>query len=145
VAITFEVPKLKGFTKKQTADWLKIVAEKEGAQIERLYYKSFKRQEMIELNTQFLGHEYDTDIISFSIHEHPMPIDADFAIGWDQINEQASELNQPLLKELHRILVHGLLHCIGYDDQTEDDRQEIRGKEDMYLSIHPECSTWNRN
>jgi len=98
VAITFEVPKLKGFTKKQTADWLKIVAEKEGAQIERLYYKSFKRQEMIELNTQFLGHEYDTDIISFSIHEHPMPIDADFAIGWDQINEQASELNQPLLK-----------------------------------------------
>lgn len=145
MAITFEVPKLKGFTKKQTADWLKIVAEKEGAQIERLYYKSFKRQEMIELNTQFLGHEYDTDIISFSIHEHPMPIDADFAIGWDQINEQASELNQPLLKELHRILVHGLLHCIGYDDQTEDDRQEIRGKEDMYLSIHPECSTWNRN
>jgi len=143
VAITFEVPKLKGFTKKQTADWLKMVAEKEGARIQRLHYKSFKRQEMIELNTQFLGHEYDTDIISFTIQEHPMPIDADFALGWDQINEQASEFDQPLLKELHRILVHGLLHCIGYDDNNEVDQKEIRSKEDSYLTIHPECSTWN--
>ena len=120
-----------------------MVAEKEGARIQRLHYKSFNRQEMIELNTQFLGHEYDTDIISFTIQEHPMPIDADFALGWDQINEQASEFDQPLLKELHRILVHGLLHCIGYDDNNEVDQKEIRSKEDSYLTIHPECSTWN--
>jgi probable rRNA maturation factor len=143
VAITFEVPKLNGFAKKQTADWLRLVAEKEGARIQRLHYKSFKRQDMIDLNTQFIGHEYDTDIISFSIQEHPLPIDADFALGWDQINEQANEFDQPLLKELHRILVHGLLHCVGYDDHTEVDQKEIRSKEDLYLSIHPECSTWN--
>jgi probable rRNA maturation factor len=143
VAITFEIPKLNGFTKKHTADWLKHVAEIEGARIQRLHYKSFNRQEMIELNTQFLGHEYDTDIISFSVHEHPKPIDADFALGWDQINEQASELNESFVKELHRILVHGLLHCIGYDDHSEEDQKEIHSKEDLYLSIHPECSTWN--
>lgn len=145
MAITFEIPKLKGFIKKQTADWLKQVAASEGARIQRLHYKSFKRQEMIELNTQFLGHEYDTDIISFSIDEHPLPIDADFALGWDQINEQATELDQPLVKEVHRILVHGLLHCVGYDDHTEEDQHEMRTKEDFYLSIHPECSTWNSN
>jgi probable rRNA maturation factor len=143
VTITFEIPKLKGFAKKQTADWLKQVAVSEGARIQRLHYKSFKRQEMIELNTQFLGHEYDTDIISFSIDEHPLPIDADFALGWDQINEQSVELDQPLIKEVHRILVHGLLHCLGYDDHSEEDQQEMRAKEDFYLSIHPECSTWN--
>ncbi len=143
MTITFEIPKLKGFAKKQTADWLKQVAVSEGARIQRLHYKSFKRQEMIELNTQFLGHEYDTDIISFSIDEHPLPIDADFALGWDQINEQSVELDQPLIKEVHRILVHGLLHCLGYDDHSEEDQQEMRAKEDFYLSIHPECSTWN--
>ena len=143
MAITFEIPKLEGFAKKQTADWLKQVAVSEGARIQRLHYKSFKRQEMIELNTQFLGHEYDTDIISFSIDEHPLPIDADFALGWDQINEQSVELDQPLVKEVHRILVHGLLHCLGYDDHSEEDQQEMRAKEDFYLSIHPECSTWN--
>ncbi len=93
MAITFEVPKLKGFAKKQTADWLRLVAEKEGARIQRLHYKSFKRQEMIALNTQFLGHEYDTDIISFSIQEHPLPIDADFALGWDPTSKQVSSTN----------------------------------------------------
>lgn len=143
MAITFEIPKLKGFVKKQTAEWLKQVAVSEGARIQRLHYKSFKRQEMIELNTQFLGHEYDTDIISFSIDEHPLPINADFALGWDQINEQAIELDQPLVKEVHRILVHGLLHCLGYDDHSEEDQHKMRAKEDFYLSIHPECSTWN--
>lgn len=99
---------------------------------------------MIALNKQFLDHDYDTDIITFSEAEAPNAIESDFALGWDQIKLQSTELNEAFLRELHRILVHGLLHCLGYDDQTESDRVVIREKEDFYLTQHPECSTWNK-
>jgi len=143
VAVTFELPKTAGFAKKQTADWLVLVASSEGASIERLSYKAFYREEMIELNRQFLQHDYDTDIITFAESEAPNPVSADFALGWDQIALQSQDLGEVYLKELHRTLVHGLLHCLGYNDQTEAQRKEIRAKEDYYLSVHPGCSTWN--
>lgn len=98
---------------------------------------------MIALNTQFLNHDYDTDIITFSVTEHPLPIESDFALGWSQIQKQAIEWNEPFIRELHRIVVHGLLHCIGYNDHTDEEQKVIRSKEDYYLSIHPERSTWN--
>jgi rRNA maturation RNase YbeY len=143
VAIRFDFPRIPGFTKKQSAEWLFQVALSEGASIERLTYKAFGSKEMIELNMQFLNHDYDTDIITFAESEAPLPISADFALGWDQIALQSRELGEPLVRELHRILVHGLLHCIGYDDRTDEQRLKIRAKEDYYLAIHPECSTWN--
>jgi probable rRNA maturation factor len=143
VAIRFDFPRIPGFTKKQSAEWLFQVALSEGASIERLTYKAFGSKEMIELNMQFLNHDYDTDIITFAESEAPLPISADFALGWDQIALQSRELGEPLVRELHRILVHGLLHCIGYDDRTDEQRLKIRAKEDYYLATHPECSTWN--
>lgn len=143
MAIRFDFPRIPGFTKKQSAEWLFQVALSEGASIERLTYKAFGSKEMIELNMQFLNHDYDTDIITFAESEAPLPISADFALGWDQIALQSRELGEPLVRELHRILVHGLLHCIGYDDRTEEQRLKIRAKEDYYLATHPECSTWN--
>lgn len=143
MAITFEIPKVKGLTKKCTADWLISVAKAEGGSIQRIHYKSFNRNEMIKMNAQFLGHNYDTDIITFSVKEHPESIESDFALGWDQIHEQAVELNESFIRELHRIFVHGLLHCLGYNDQSEDEQEVMRAKEDYYLNYHPECSTWN--
>ncbi|MFM6959903.1 MAG: rRNA maturation RNase YbeY [Schleiferiaceae bacterium] len=143
MAIRFDFPRIPGFTKKQSAEWLFQVALSEGASIERLTYKAFGSKEMIALNMQFLNHDYDTDIITFAESEAPLPISADFALGWDQIALQSRELGEPLVRELHRILVHGLLHCIGYDDRTEEQRLKIRAKEDYYLATHPECSTWN--
>lgn len=144
MAISFDIPKTQGFTKRQTAGWLNQVAAAEGASIARLTYKAFRSSEMIALNTQFLNHDYDTDIITFSEEEAPNAIESDFALGWDQIKLQSRELNEPFLRELHRIIVHGLLHCLGYDDQTEADRVVIREKEDFYLTQHPDCSTWNK-
>ncbi len=144
VAISFDIPNTQGFTKRLTADWLKQVASDEGGSISRLNYKSFNRTEMISLNKQFLNHDYDTDIITFSEVEAPNPVVADFALGWDQIKLQSAELNEPFLRELHRIIVHGLLHCLGYDDQSSADQMVIREKEDFYLNQHPDCSTWNK-
>lgn len=142
--VKFELPKIQGFTRKITTSWLLNVAASEGASIQRIHYKYFRSEEMQRLNQQFLQHDYDTDIISFAVSEHPAPIEADFALGWDQILVQSAQLKEPLLREIHRVLVHGLLHCIGYNDQSDSEQIEMRSKEDFYLAQHPECSTWNK-
>jgi rRNA maturation RNase YbeY len=143
VAVAFEFPKTAGFSKKLSAQWLIEVAQAEGATARRMNYKAFESKQMIALNKQFLDHDYDTDIITFSDSKSESLIEADFAIGWSMVKAQSAELNEPFLKELHRILVHGLLHCLGYDDLTPRDSAEIRLKEEEYLTKHPECSTWS--
>jgi rRNA maturation RNase YbeY len=106
-------------------------------------YKALETDEMIALNKQFLDHDYDTDIITFSDSKSESIIEADFAIGWSMVKAQSVELNEPFLRELHRILVHGLLHCLGYDDLRPREAAEIRRKEEEHLTKHPECSTWS--
>ena len=143
VAVAFEFPKIAGFSKKLCAQWLVEVARAEGATVKRMNYKALETNEMIALNKQFLDHDYDTDIITFSDSKSESIIEADFAIGWSMIKAQSLELNEPFLRELHRVLVHGLLHCLGYDDLMPHEAAEIRLKEEEYLTKHPECSTWS--
>ena len=142
VAVAFEFPRTAGFSKKVCAQWLIEVAQAEGATVKRMNYKTLESDDMVALNKQFLNHDYDTDIISFSDSNSESLIDADFAIGWSMVRAQSTELHEPFLRELHRILVHGLLHCLGYNDLTPDEADAIRLKEDEYLTKHPECSTW---
>ncbi|NQW41738.1 MAG: rRNA maturation RNase YbeY [Cryomorphaceae bacterium] len=143
MAVVFEFPKTSGFSKKACAQWLIDVAREEGATVNRMNYKALEAEEMIALNKQFLDHNYNTDIITFSDSNSESLIEADFAIGWTMVKAQSAELNEPFLRELHRILVHGLLHCLGYDDLTPHEAAEIRLKEEEYLTKHPECSTWS--
>jgi probable rRNA maturation factor len=143
VAVAFEFPKTQGFSKKACAQWLIEVARAEGATVNRMNYKALESDNMVALNKQFLKHDYDTDIITFSDSNSESLIEADFAIGWSAVKAQSAELNEPFLRELHRILVHGLLHCLGYNDMTPEEAAEIRLKEDEYLTKHPECSTWS--
>lgn len=143
VAVAFEFPKTPGFSKKACAQWLIDVARAEGAIVSRMNYKALESDGMVALNKQFLSHDHDTDIITFSDSNSESLIEADFAIGWSMIIAQSAELKEPFLRELHRILVHGLLHCLGYNDLTPRDAAAIRLKEDEYLTKHPECSTWS--
>ena len=143
VAVAFEFPKTPGFSKRVCAQWLIDVARTEGAAVNRMNYKALESDDMIALNKQFLNHDYDTDIITFSDSNSAALIEADFAIGWSMVKAQSAELNEPFLRELHRILVHGLLHCLGYGDGTLQEAAAIRLKEDEYLTKHPECSTWS--
>lgn len=143
VAVAFEFPKTPGFSKKACAQWLIDVARAEGAIVKRMNYRALEADDMIALNKQFLNHDYDTDIITFSDSNSESLIEADFAIGWTMVNAQSTELKEPFLRELHRILVHGLLHCLGYNDLSPEEAATIRLKEDEYLTKHPECSTWS--
>lgn len=89
---------------------------------------------LLEINKQFLNHDYYTDIITFPIEETDTVFEAELYISIDRIKDNAKKLSIAFENELHRIIIHGVLHLCGYKDKTETEIIEIRGKEDFYLS-----------
>jgi len=87
---------------------------------------------LLEVNKKFLDHHYYTDIITFDYVEDKL-ISGDLFISVDRIKENAPEFGVSFFEELLRVVFHGVLHLIGYDDRNETERKEIRSKEDFYL------------
>lgn len=88
---------------------------------------------LLQINKQYLDHDYYTDIISFPMGTNP--IEGDLYISVDRVADNAQSLGIAFLHELHRVIVHGLLHFLGYSDQTDVDKKLMRDKEDHYLQI----------
>ena len=96
---------------------------------------------LLEINHEYLDHNFYTDVISFDLSSSPKEILADIYISVDRIKENAKRLKLSLKEELHRVMLHGLLHVCGYNDKTETQRKLIRKKEDFYLNLYFERST----
>jgi rRNA maturation RNase YbeY len=93
--------------------------------------------EIIRINKEHLDRDYVTDIISFRYDEGPETtneIEGTLFCCAPRIMEQAGEFNEPAEREFRRIFIHGLLHLIGYDDQTKEEKNEMTGLEHKYLS-----------
>lgn len=89
---------------------------------------------LLEINRTHLNHDYYTDIITFDYCEDEY-ISGDLYISIDRVRDNAKELKQTTSTELHRVMVHGVLHLIGYGDKTPDEIREMRSKEDYYLTL----------
>lgn len=87
---------------------------------------------ILEINKQFLGHNYYTDIITFDYTEDEI-INGELYISIDTVKENAVEYGQNFPDELHRVIIHGVLHLCGLDDHEEDDIKEMRQAEDIAL------------
>jgi rRNA maturation RNase YbeY len=88
---------------------------------------------LLDINIKYLNHNYFTDIITFNYVEGEV-ISGDLFISIDRVRENAIEFETILIKELYRVIFHGLLHLIGYNDKTEEEKKIMRKKEDLYLS-----------
>jgi rRNA maturation RNase YbeY len=88
---------------------------------------------LLDINIKYLNHNYFTDIITFNYVEGEI-ISGDLFISIDRVKENASEFETIWIKELYRVIFHGLLHLIGYNDKTEEEKKIMRIKEDLYLS-----------
>jgi len=89
-----------------------------------------------KLNGEFLGHRYVTDVLSFPLGEEPgAPLEGEIYINLDQAARQAAGENVTLRNETHRLLIHGVLHLVGYDDRTPRQRGRMTRKEDEYLKM----------
>ena len=84
-------------------------------------------------NQQFLNHNYFTDVITFDFSEELNYLSGDIYISLDRVRENAKEYRVALRDELLRVMIHGILHLMGLEDQSDEDRKVMRSKEDYYL------------
>lgn len=89
-------------------------------------------EDLLELNRSHLGHDYFTDVITFTIEEKPL--EGEIYISVDRAREQAAEYGVGLYEEVKRLAIHGALHLAGHDDASEAEREGMRKLEDRYLS-----------
>jgi rRNA maturation RNase YbeY len=88
---------------------------------------------LLNLNIDYLKHNYYTDIITFNYVEGNT-ISGDLFISIDRVKENSEQFNTSFTKELYRVIFHGLLHLTGYNDKTDEEKIIMRGKEELYLS-----------
>ena len=128
------------------ANWLIQVARAEQAAIAQLTYVFCSDEYLVSLNQEFLNHDYFTDVITFDQRDDAAaPIEGDIFISYDRVTENAQQMNVSFLDELSRVMVHGLLHLLGFGDFTPAEKQSMRSAEDYYLDsfreITKQCST----
>ena len=114
--------------------WLKMVAESEIKKLGPLSIIFCSDNYILDINIKYLQHDYFTDIITFDYCEGDL-VSGDLFISIDSVRENALHYGVRFEDELDRVMVHGLLHLIGYDDHTSEETAVMRQKEDYYISI----------
>ncbi len=120
--------------KRLTNRWLKLVAESEIRRLGDISIIFCSDNYILDVNMKYLQHDYFTDIITFDYCEGDT-VSGDLFISIDSVRENAAFYGTEFKDELNRVIVHGVLHLIGYDDHSEEDIKEMRAKENYYLSL----------
>lgn len=117
-----------------TRKWMKLTAESEIKKLGEISIIFCSDSYILEINRKYLSHDYYTDIITFDYCEGDT-LSGDLFISIDSVRENAEEYGTEFDNELNRVIIHGLLHLIGYDDHSEKDIAQMRNKENYYLSL----------
>ncbi len=120
--------------RRKTSEWLRLAAESEIFRIGNISIIFCSDNYVLDINQRFLHHDYFTDIITFDYCEGDR-LSGDLFISVDSVRENAVEFGVEFKEELNRVIIHGLLHLMGYDDHTDEDVEMMRSKENYYLSL----------
>lgn len=120
--------------RRKTNEWLKLAAESEIRRIGNISIIFCSDNYVLDINQKYLQHDYFTDIITFDYCEGDR-LSGDLFISVDSVRENSVEFGTEFKDELNRVIIHGLLHLVGYDDHTEKDIKIMRSKENYYLSL----------
>lgn len=120
--------------RRKTNAWLKLAAESEIRRIGNISIIFCSDNYVLDINQKYLQHDYFTDIITFDYCEGDR-LSGDLFISVDSVRENSVEFGTEFKDELNRVIIHGLLHLVGYDDHTEKDIKLMRSKENYYLSL----------
>lgn len=112
--------------------WLNEVAKQEGKRILELSYVFCSDDYLLQINQEYLNHDTLTDIVTFDNSEDPKKIEGDIFISIDRVKENGEKLSTSTT-ELERVMVHGLLHLLGYKDKKKEDKALMTEKEDFYI------------
>jgi probable rRNA maturation factor len=113
--------------------WLEAVARDHGHSINELNFVLMNDDALLEYNRRYLDHDEYTDVITFD-GQTGTGVSGDVLMSYDRIKENAANFGVSAREELHRVMVHGLLHLLGHSDKTKARREAMRGLEDKYLT-----------
>ena len=116
----------------KTSKWIQSIIESEGFEVLEINYVFCDDIYLNKINVEFLNHDTFTDIISFD-YSLGNQIGGDIYISVERVRENAENFNVTFENELHRVLIHGVLHYMGFKDKTEKDKTEMRNKEESCL------------
>ena len=120
----------------QIKNWIEQIAKVHEHSITNVNYIFCSDDYLLEINKEHLNHDFYTDIITFDISEEESKIESDMFISIDRVKENAINNNCLFETETLRVLIHGLLHLIGFDDKNDDDKMIMRKKEEECLSLY---------
>ena len=126
-----KMPKLK---KREITKWIKTVAEIHGRIVGEIGYLFVNDEKILECNRDYLGHDYYTDIITFDYDEGDR-INGDIVISLDTVRTNSEKFGKPYDEELHRVIIHGILHLCGINDKGPGEREIMEDNEDKALLL----------
>ncbi|WP_420317220.1 rRNA maturation RNase YbeY [Ekhidna sp.] len=119
----------------EKSKWISSVIADHHYDLEELNYIFCSDEYLLSINKQHLDHDYYTDIITFDNSEEDRKIESDIFISIDRVRDNAENEGHPFDKELCRVMIHGVLHLLGFDDKSPEEKELMREKEDACLSL----------
>lgn len=112
--------------------WILDVIEEEGFVLGDINFIFTSDKYLLKINKEYLSHNYLTDIVTFNYCEEPV-INGDVFISIETVKNNSMQFGVTFLEELHRVMIHGVLHLIGYDDHSDEEKASMREKENYNL------------
>lgn len=116
--------------------WISRVVRQENFTLKNVNYIFCSDTHLLDINQQYLQHNTFTDIITFDQSTSSGEIQGDIFISIDRVKENALTFKVPFEEELHRVMLHGILHLTGYNDKSPEESLQMRKKEEAYLSLY---------
>ena len=117
----------------ETKRWIKKIASEYGKKIGDIHYIFCNDERILEINNQYLAHDYYTDIITFDYSEKEV-ISGDMFISLDTVRSNSEKFGTAYEEELYRVIIHGVLHLCGVNDVTKEEEKRMREAEDRALA-----------
>ena len=127
---------ISGFNKSKVKSWLNSAIHNEGAKPGTIQFIILDDNELLELNRTYLNHDTLTDIITFNYNAEFGGISGDIFISYDRVHDNAERYDVSPVEELLRVMIHGILHLLGYDDHDATSKELMRSRENYYLSLY---------
>lgn len=125
------MPKIR---KRDTSAWIKAVAATYGRKVGEVGYMFVSDEKILEVNREYLGHDYYTDVITFDYDEDDI-VSGDVVISLDTVRSNAELFGKTYDDELHRVIIHGILHLCGIDDKGPGERELMEAAENRALAL----------
>ena len=120
--------------RRATTAWIKAVAATYGKRVGEIGYLFVDDEHILDVNNQYLGHDYYTDIITFDYCEGDV-LNGDLVISLDTVRSNAELFGKPYEEELHRVIIHGVLHLCGLNDKGPGERELMEAAENRALAL----------